>query len=140
MKFSETTIDLILDIKEYSGGKLKNEFEISALIEFTHNKNTDATFTDIIFKAKFLKGLSKVMKLSYESEENSKKFMTEYTNELKELIDLIKIGLQKSDPILINLFIQKYFELSQESYINMNSLIEDLSVCKDYFNDIKNNQ
>ena len=138
MRFSEETIDLILDIKEFSGGMLKNEFELSALIEFTHTNKADVSFKDIIFKAKFLKGLAKVMAISVESEENSGKFMSEYTTELKNLTELIQKGLQISDPIILNSFKNKYFELTPESFINMNFLIEDLSVCKDYFNDKKN--
>jgi len=140
MRFSEETIDLILDIKEFSGGKLKNEFELSALIEFTHTNKSDISFNDIIFKAKFLKGLAKVMAVSVESKENSEKFMTEYTTELKKLTELIQKGLQKSDPLILNTFKNKYFDLTPESFINMNFLIEDLSVCKDYFNDKRNSK
>lgn len=138
MRFSEKTIDLILDIKEFSGGKLKNEFELSALIEFTHTNKSDISFKDIIFKAKFLKGLAKVMAVSVESKENSEKFMTEYTTELKNLTELILNALQNSDPVILNTFKNKYFELTPDCFINMNLLIEDLSVCKDYYNDKKN--
>jgi hypothetical protein len=138
MRFSEKTIDLILEIKEFSCGKLKNEFELSALIEFTHTKKSDVSFNDIIFKAKFLKGLAKVMAVSVESEENSAKFMTEYTTELKNLTVLIQKGLQQSEPVILNSFKNKYFELTPDCFLNMNLLIEDLSVCKDYFNDKKN--
>ncbi|MFA5011002.1 MAG: hypothetical protein WC644_03515 [Ignavibacteria bacterium] len=140
MKFSETTIDLILDIKEYSGGILKNEFELSALIEQTFSKHGDKSFHDIIFKAKFLKGLSKVMSVSIEQKENYDRLISEYSSELKNLTELILNGLNNSNPIIINSFKSKFFDLTPDCLLNLNLLIEDLSVCKDYFNDIKNNQ
>ena len=137
MRFSEETIDLILDIKEYSGGKIRNEFELSALIEFTVNKQNKKAFDDIVFKAKFLKGLSKVMAGNIESKENREKLLAEYTEELKKLTELIKGTLSNPEPIVINTFNQKFFELTPECFMNLNLLIEDLSVCKDFFNDKK---
>ena len=137
MRFSEETIDLILDIKEYSGGKIRNEFELSALIEFTVNKQNKKAFDDIVFKAKFLKGLSKVMAGNIESKESREKLLAEYTEELKKLTELIKNTLSNPEPIVINTFSQKFFELTPECFMNLNLLIEDLSVCKDFFNDKK---
>lgn len=139
MRFSEETIDLILDIKEYSGGKLKNEFELSALIEFTINRQNNKSFEDIIFRAKFLKGLSKVMAGYNESEEKREKLLEEYTTELKSLTELINTALSGTDQIIKDSFVQKYFELTPECFMNLNLLLEDLSVCKDYFNDRKFN-
>jgi len=137
MRFSEKTIDLILDIKEFSGGKLKNEFELSALIEYTIYKENRKIFDDIIFKAKFLKGLSKVMAGKIESQENRGKLLEEYTAELTSLTESINNAFTDSDPVIKDSFLNKYFELTPESFMNLNLLLEDLSVCKDYFNDKK---
>ena len=137
MRFSEETIDLILDIKEFSGGKLKNEFELSALIEFTISRQNEKTFGDIIFKAKFLKGMSKVMSGNIESEDSRKKLLAEYAEELRKLTDLINETLSNSEPVIIDSFGKKFFELTPECYMNLNLLVEDLSVCKDFFNDKK---
>lgn len=137
MRFSEKTIDLILDIKEFSGGKLKNEFELSALIEFTINRENGKIFDDIIFKAKFLKGLGKVMAGYNESEEKREKLLAEYTTELKSLTELINTAIAATEPIIKDTFHKKYFELTPECFMNLNLLLEDLSVCKDYFNDRK---
>ena len=90
MRFSEDTIDLILDIKEYSGGKLRNEFELSALIEHTIYRNNQKIFNDIIFKAKFLKGLSRVLAGKIENNESREKLFSEYTEEIKNFTELIK--------------------------------------------------
>ncbi len=140
MKFSDDTIDLILEIKEFSGGKLKNEFELSALIEQTYSKHSDVSFHDIIFKAKFLKGLSRVMAVSFDSKDNADKYISEYSSELKNLTELILDVLNNSNPIILNTFKSKFFDLTPDCLLNLNMLIEDLSVCKDYFNDIKNSQ
>lgn len=139
MRFTEETIDLILDIKEYSGGKLKNEFELSALIEFTINRNNKKTFEDIIFGAKFLKGLSKIMAGYTESDEKREKLIEEYTAELKSLTELMNTALSNTDQVIKDSFINKYFGLTPECFMNLNLLLEDLSVCKDYFNDRKFN-
>lgn len=140
MRFSEKTIDLILDIKEFSGGKLKNEFELSALIEYTKTKPNKISFESIIFKAKFLKGLSKIIAVNPDSKEDTDKLLSEYTEELKKLTLLIRDSLTDTDSVILGMFKNKFFELTQECFLNLNLLIEDLSVCKDFFNDLKNNQ
>lgn len=140
MRFSNETIDLILDIKEFSNGKLKNEFELSALIEYTNNDKSHVSFRDIIFKAKFLKGLARVIAVSTDSKENSEKFISEYTAELKKLTEMILSGLSGSNQIILDSFKKKFFELTPESLKSFNLLIEDLSICKDYFNDLRSNQ
>jgi hypothetical protein len=137
MRFSEETIDLILDIKEFSGGKLKNEFELSALIEYTIFRKNIKAFEEIIFKAKFLKGLNKVMAGNIENQENKDKLLSEYTAELTSLTELINEALSDSDPVIKDSFANKYFELTPECFLNLNFLLEDLSVCKDFFNDKK---
>ncbi len=139
MKFSEETIDLILDIKEFSGGKLRNEFELSALIEYTINKDNRSKFDDIIFHAKFLKGLAKVMSGYNESEDKAEKLLSEYTSELKVITGLIESVLSMTEPIIKDSFNKKYFELTPECFMNLNLFLEDLSLCKDYFNDRKFN-
>ncbi len=138
MRFSEETIDLILDIKEFSGGKLKNEFELSALIEYTKTRPNSITFDSIIFKAKFLKGLSKVIAVNSDSKEDMEKLLSEYTEELKNLTILIQDSLIDSDAVIMSSLKNKFFELTPDCFLNLNLLIEDLSVCKDYFNDLKN--
>ncbi len=137
MRFSEETIDLILDMKEYSGGKLRNEYELSALIEFTINKQNRKAFDDIIFKAKFLKGLSKVLAGNIESNESREILLAEYAEELKSFTELINVTLSKSEPVIIDSFSQKFFQLSPDCFLNLNILVDDLSVCKDFFNDKK---
>ena len=61
MKLSENTVNLILEIKEYSGNKLKNEADVSLLIECASSNEKKELFDDMIFTAKYLNGLGKIL-------------------------------------------------------------------------------
>lgn len=135
MTFSEKTKDLLLDIKEYSNGKIKNDFELSVLFEAGYFANK-TVFGELIFKAKFLNGILKILS-DNPAQDVTEKLMPEFAKNLEELTGLIKDILVAADESANKIFFEKYFDVKPDIISELALLIMDLSACKDYFNDIK---
>jgi len=139
MTFSKETTDLIFDIMKFSNGLFKNTFELSVLIEHTISSDNPQLFSDIIFKAKYIKGLLKIIKDNPQKDDKTEKIHNEFSGNLIDLKEQILNLLQKIDDEIHNSFQTKYFEMNIDSLNNYYGLIDELAKCKDYFLD-KNNQ
>ena len=135
MTFSEKTNDLILEIN--SKGKLKNIFELSFLIEETYSKGNEKAFQDIIFAARYVYGLFSVIKANFNTDLVNDSIKDEYSGALISLKNGIKAVTDMTD--MKNHFESKFYGLSQDCIMNFMVLVEDLSICKNYFNDKKFN-
>jgi hypothetical protein len=139
MSISEKTTDLILDIIEYSNGKIRNDFELSVLLESGYFTDKKPLFEELIFKAKFLYGMLNIFSGNPERE-YFEKLMPEFAGKLTEFTGLIKNIIKECDDTVIKIFSDKYFVLNPEVMPRLAILITDLTACKDYFNDMKYNQ
>jgi len=147
MKISESTASLVLDIKKFSGGKLKNEQDISILIEASLTGENKKLFDEMIFTAKYLNGLGKILhsnmtnavqqagtaedKIDENAEEKIrnefKQNMIKFTSQISELINNIPPEDKKSVE-------DKYLAMNRTSLVNLTTLIYDLSWVKKYMN------
>jgi len=140
MKISGTTTDTVLDIKEFSGGKLKNEPDISLLIEASSGR--EKLFGDTSFTAKYLNGLGKILhsnqalltsknKIDENAEEKIRtefqQAMMKLTLQLSEIIKDIPADDKKT-------FEDKYLAMNRTALVNLTTLIYDLSWVKKYLN------
>lgn len=150
MKISESTANLVLDIKKFSGDKLKNEQDISVLIEASLTGENKKLFDEMIFSAKYLNGLGKILhsnmtnaaqqagtaedKIDENAEEKIrnefKQNMIKFTSQISELINDMPSEDKKSIE-------DKYLAMNQTSLVNLTNLIYDLSWVKNYFNSKK---
>lgn len=150
MKISSNTNQLIEELSQYSGSKLKNIPELSLLVELAKSSGKDKLFYDIQFSAKYLNGLGKILQSNVAittqkktgtngevpptAEEAREKIMSEYkanmikfTNYLKDLL----IDAEEADRREME---EKYLALSRTSMVNLSTLIYDLSWLKRYLN------
>jgi hypothetical protein len=141
MKISGTTTDTVLDIKEFSGGKLKNEHDISLLIEASSGR--EKLFGDTSFTAKYLNGLGKILhsanpaagsdgkRIDEDAKEKIrtefKQAMMKFTLQLSEIIKDIPADDKKN-------FEDKYLAMNRTALVNLTTLIYDLSWVKKYLN------
>ncbi len=155
MKISGTTTDTVLGIKEFSGGKLKNEHDISLLIEASAGR--EKLFGDTSFTAKYLNGLGKILHSSTSLTTGSSameggssstpltaskpidedardkirtefsKAMMKFTLQLSEIIKDIPADDKKN-------FEDKYLAMNRTALVNLTTLIYDLSWVKKYLN------
>jgi hypothetical protein len=150
LKLSDNTVNLILEIKEYSGNKLKNEADVSLLIECSNPEDKQKIFDDMIFTAKYLNGLGKILhsnmagiRQTNGSEEDKidenagekiknefRQNMLKFTSQLSE----ISAGITGDEKRAFN---EKYLSMNSTSLVNLTNLIYDLSWVKKYMNSKK---
>ena len=131
--FSEETNNTVLEISDFSNGKLKNIFELSALIE--NSKRKEKLFGDIIFRAKYLYGIVNVLSDASNSDIVNDNLKSEFSSALLELKDLLSSYV--SDIPEKEMFEKKFFGMSQECMNDFIGFVIDLSYTKEYFNDRK---
>ena len=149
MKISSGTAEIISDIKEFSGGKLKNEQDVSMLIEAsTCNDDMKKLFDELVFTAKYLNGLGKILHSNRpapaisESGKIDDNAEEKIRSEFKQ--NMLKLSSQISG-IIINTpaedktnFEGKYLAMNRTSLVNLTNLIYDLSWVKSFYNSRKN--
>ncbi len=147
MKISESTTEIISDIKKFSGGKLKNEQDISILVEAASEENKKILLDDLVFTAKYLNGLGKILHSNGSGAANTDSGIIDENaeekirNEFKQ--NMLKLSSQISE-IIINIpaedkkiFEDKYLAMNTTSLVNLTNLIYDLSWVKKYLNSRK---
>jgi hypothetical protein len=129
---------LIDKINDFSNKDIKNNFEVSVIIESAFESGNTDTFKDLIFKAKYINGLKSVLSNRIViGDDFMEKIFNEFNKNLQLFSELLKEVLISVDIDTSKHFSNKYFELNQESIVNSLDLIEDLTICKEYFNDNK---
>lgn len=146
MNISEQTAKIISEIKKFSAGKLKNEQDVSILIEASSASSKQKLFEDMIFTAKYLNGLGKILhsnrmtslKTNEDKEKMSENAEEKIKNEFRQ--NMIKLNSQITD-LLESIpaddkkyFNEKYQSLNRTSLVNLTNLIYDLSWVKKYLN------
>lgn len=139
INFSPKTTDLIFDVQDFSGRKVIHITHVSALIEYTYTAGDIEVFKELLFKAKYLKGLKNISLKDIPSENIDKKSSTEnivneISGEINNLTALIKRIISKLPVGFQNDFENNFFLLDNNSLIKYYELIEDLSMFKEYFN------
>jgi hypothetical protein len=137
MIFSDKTKDLVLDISSNYKGKLKNIFELSFLIEITYSAGKENEFNDLIFTAKYIKGLFNIIMTNLNSELINDSMKDDYSTAMIDFKNKLKTIIEKTE--MKDVFEGKYFGLYHDCMMNLMELIEDLTYTKEYFNSVKFN-
>lgn len=150
MELSIETRNFIIEINEFSHNKLKNINDVSLLVETSRkDKEGKKLFSELIFSAKYLNGLGKILMnsitgdkdtVSNEKEKtliknSAGKVKDEYKKNIELLINQINELLSKADKDDKMSFADRYLNMTRTSMINLTSLIYDLSWVKKYYNE-----
>ena len=135
MQFSKETKKLIEEINDFSSIPLRNSFEVSVLIDSALCSDDKTFFKDLIFTAKYVNGLKNVLSNRIVTgDEYMEKMFEEFNRNLQKFIDILKESIDYKNDKIQKYFEEKYFKLNQESIVNSMDLIEDLTKCKEFFN------
>lgn len=146
MKISGQTEKIITELKEFSSAKLKNEHDISILVEASAQSKKQSLLEEMVFTAKYLNGLGKILhssrigSLRAESEKEKikedaeEKIMNEFKQNMQKLSSQISELLENIPEEDKKFFRDKYLSLNRTSLINLTNLIYDLSWVKKYLN------
>ena len=136
--FSESTNELIFELKDFSGKELNSVSDLGSLIEITKGSGNDRGFDTLIFNGKYVYGLKRVLEKDISiSEEAQQKIYEQFQAAVETLIRTIKDLFESQDPEIQSYFETKYLLLTQENMNNLMSLASDLAICKEYYNSLK---
>ncbi len=136
---SPKTEKLVREILSYSDKPIEHVYEITSLIETVLLNETTKEFDDLIFTAKYVNGLKKVVSGRIVNKDGyMEKMFAEFNINLQRVVDILKSIIAGSEDQIKKFFNEKYFNLNQKSMVNLMALVEDLAVCKEYFNKNKN--
>jgi formate dehydrogenase maturation protein FdhE len=147
MNISKKTEEIIIELNEFSGSKLKNPLDVSYLIEITAQSKKDKLFYDLQFSAKYLNGLTKILQSNValttnpksgepppSSEEARAKIIDEYKKNVIKFSSYLKDIIADMEPQTKAQFEERYLALNSTSMVNLSSLIYDLSWLKKFLN------
>ncbi|MBS1551791.1 MAG: hypothetical protein JST15_06960 [Bacteroidetes bacterium] len=135
MKFSEETNNLIDDVNSGSVNPVKNLYELSVIAEIALAGNKLNEFKDLIFTAKYIKGLKSVLNNRIvNADDFTEKIFDEFNSSLRKFIGQLKNYLNDSDEMIFKHFTDRYFRMDHDCILSTLELIDDLSLCKEYLN------
>ena len=151
MNISPETQNLISELNKFSNSKLKNISELTLLIESSAASEKGKLFAEIIFSAKYLNGLEKILqgnivsgtapnaalngnKNKPLSNDAMDKIKGEYKGSLKKLIVDLKELIGDFEEQEKAGFTEKFLSMNRESMLNLSRLIYDLAWVKTFKN------
>lgn len=135
MKFSEETNNLIDDVNSGSVNPVKNLYEFSVIAETALAGNKLDEFKDLIFTAKYIKGLKSVLNNRIvNADDFTEKIFDEFNSSLRKFIGQLKNYLNDSDEMIFKHFTDRYFRMDHDCILSTLELIDDLSLCKEFLN------
>jgi hypothetical protein len=148
MKISESTNQLVEELSLFSSGKLRNIKDISFLVEASSVMGQQKLLDDIIFTAKYVNGLGKILRDHMTAslpkngnaspdriDENAMdKIRNEFRDHMKKISIQLTVLIKNIEENDRNEFEEKYLSMNQQSLVNLTTLIYDLSWLKKFKN------
>jgi hypothetical protein len=135
----QNTADFVNEVEKFSGTNLNKKAELLRIYEESIKSGKGKTFEDLVFTAKYLRGLMRVLQNSTNNPQvnSSEQIKADFSANIKKVKDQLKDIISNSDVELKKHFDENYFEMSQEGLTNLNELLVDLEWTKMYLNDQK---
>ena len=151
MLVSPETQNLISELNKFSNSKIKNLNDLELLVEASKTSGKEKLFDDIIFSAKYLNGLGRILQVGFNggvrqgvnlngskkepiSDDALDKIRNEYKQNLKKISNSLKDLIQSLEESECTEFTAKYLSLTRESMVNLSRLIYDLTWLKTFKN------
>jgi multimeric flavodoxin WrbA len=137
--FSNVPGKLLKEIDEFSGFALKKRPDLQIIFEESLTKGKEKQLEELAFTSKYVKGLIRVLKDSGSNPEvkNSDNIKNDLSENMKKAVNQLKEIIAESDDNTRSYFSRAYFQLTPESFMNLNELLEDLEWTKKYLNNQK---
>jgi hypothetical protein len=131
---------ILLELDKLSDGKLHFRDDLEKLIEIAVSRKKVKDLKKISFDTKFLSGLLGVIKKRNASidEQYFLKVEEEYKEKLQNVLILLRDLISYGTDFYKSIFEEKFLQLNQQSFENLNFLLADLTFLKLYFNDRRN--
>ena len=127
------------NVESFTGNPLNRKEDIKKLIEIVLGKGKEDKFEKLIFTAKYICGLMRIMKNSTGvSAADSIEHIKEDLNEnIRKGVDQIREIITVSDVEKRDYFEKTYLSVTEQSFNNLYQLFSDLEAVKKYVNYLK---
>ena len=131
--------ELLKRVDEFSNFKLKRRDDLQIIFTEGVKEENNRLFEDLVFTAKYVQGLMKVMKMGQENSEvkslehvkiDLAKNMEKVVNQIREILS----GSSQSDKNYIE---DNFLQMNPDAFKNLNELLSDLDWTKKYLNHLK---
>lgn len=131
--------DFIKQAENFTGHIFNEKNDVREIIDAAFAAGKEKEFDELIFTAKYLRGLIRVIKKApgIPEVENVDKTKEDISENFKKITGQLRSILSAAEDKIQNFFEEKYLALSAESIANLNLLLEDLEAVKKYSNFIK---
>ena len=131
--------ELLKKVDEFSNFKLQRRDDLQIIFTEGVKEENNKLFEDLVFTAKYVQGLMKVMKMGQENSEvksleHVKADLTKNMEKVVEQIRQIVAGSSQSDRDYIE---KNFLQMTADAFKNLNELLSDLDWTKRYLNDFK---
>jgi hypothetical protein len=131
--------ELLKKVDEFSNFKLLRRDDLQIIFTEGVKEENNKLFEDLVFTAKYVQGLMKVMKMGQENSEvksleHVKVDLTKNMEKVVEQIRQIVAGSSQSDRDYIE---KNFLQMTADAFKNLNELLSDLDWTKRYLNDFK---
>ena len=140
--YFQISSDFVNDVEKFSKTKLKRKAELIRIYEEALKYNNEKLFGNLIFTAKYVQGLMRVVQSGTGNPEikNIESIKKDFSDNMNKVVSEIKEIISSAEDNLKSHFEQTYFELTQQGFLNLAELLSDLEKTKIYLNDSKRNQ
>jgi hypothetical protein len=131
--------ELLKKVDEFSNFKLQRRDDLQIIFTEGVKEENNKLFEDLVFTAKYVQGLMKVMKMGQENSEvksleHVKVDLTKNMEKVVEQIRQIVAGSSQSDRDYIE---KNFLQMTADAFKNLYELLSDLDWTKRYLNDFK---
>jgi len=131
--------EILSAVESLANGKIKFRDDLERIINVALISEKLTTLEEISFHAKIAYSMLQIIQRKEEivDEEFVQKAAEEYKVNIVKIKMLMNYLLGNNNNFIKNIFAEKYFQLSQKSLSNLNTLCSDLSYLKLFFNNKK---
>lgn len=133
------SLNVLEEVEKFVQKPLNKLGDVRLIIESCNETNNYNLFEKLSFTGKYVNGLMHVLKNSKDlpevnSVEHIKKDLSENLEKIISILKEITLNYNENDKLV---FEEKYLRLSQNSFSNLQLLVEDLDSIKKYLNYLK---
>lgn len=138
MKIAEHTEKLIDEVNNFSESQILNKYEVSVITEASLFSAKEKLFNDIIFQAKYIKGLLHIVSSqAVNKDEYMEKIFGEFNKAVERFMKLLEECMDGMSEKVREHFRKRFFDLTHEGMAELLKLAADLALIKEYYNSRK---
>lgn len=131
--------DFTASFIEFSKGKVNHPEDLARIIDLAFQYDNKPAFEELVFHAKYLTGLMRIVQTKDNplDEEYFQKVKEEYAEHIEKVKEKFCIIIEPGSDFVKEIFMKKYFALTQESLEQLHKLCEDFGRMKSFLNVLK---